>query len=60
MQLVCVLGSFYPDEQGHGDGGAALVDGRVGHADDQHVVLPRPGTRHVGRDQDVQQNVACS
>ena len=59
MQLVRVLAGFHPNQHGNGGGGVLLIDGRVGNADDEHVVLPCASAGHAGHNQDVEQYVAC-
>ena len=59
MQLVRVLAGFHPNQHGHGGGGVLLIDGRVGDADDEHIVLPHAGAGHAGHNQDVEQYVDC-
>lgn len=57
VELVGVLGGFDPDQEGDG-GPRVLVNGRVGDADNHHVVLPHPRARHGGWHDNVQQNVS--
>ena len=59
LELVRVLAGLDPDEEG--DWGLLLrllVEGRVGHTDQHHVVGPQPLEGRGGRHQDVEEDVA--
>lgn len=58
VELVGVVGSLDPDEEGDGAAGVLVVDGRVGDAHHHHVVLAEPGARHGRLHDDVEQDVS--
>lgn len=58
MELVGLVGSLDPDEEGDGAAGVLVVNGRVGDAHHHHVVLPEPRARHGRRQDDVEQDVS--